>query len=92
MKQCKTCGGIYAPLQADGTEYYHACPDLSDEEVAAGLGLPADPTTWSKAQRRQFDTAPKARPNKRDENVVPTTDPAAKRAIKAPGSGTVDVP
>lgn len=91
-KKCKTCGGIYVPVQADGAEYYHACPDFSDEEVAAALGLPADPATWSAAQRAQFDAALKGRPNKRDENVVPTRDPDAKPAIKAAGRGTVDVP
>jgi hypothetical protein len=31
--QCQTCGGVYSPLQADGTEYYHACPPLSVPEL-----------------------------------------------------------
>lgn len=92
MKQCKTCGGIYAPIQADGSEYYHACPDLSDADVIAALGLPADRATWTRGQQRQFDTAPKTRPNARDENVVATEKADAKRTIKSPGAGAVDVP
>jgi hypothetical protein len=25
--QCKTCNGEYSPTAADGSRYYHACPD-----------------------------------------------------------------
>ncbi|MBZ5560175.1 MAG: hypothetical protein LAO77_23200 [Acidobacteriia bacterium] len=26
LLQCASCGGIYRPLQANGQEYFHACP------------------------------------------------------------------
>lgn len=91
MQQCQACGATYAPIQADGTEYYHTCPDFSDADVAAQLGLPDDPTMWTEAERRAFEAAPKARPNKRDENVIPSHAANAKRAIKLHGDGAVDV-
>jgi hypothetical protein len=37
MLKCKTCGGTYAALLPDGTEYYHACPPLSVGELRDGL-------------------------------------------------------
>jgi hypothetical protein len=37
MVTCTTCGGRYAPIQRDGTQYFHACPPLSMRELAAAL-------------------------------------------------------
>lgn len=27
--RCKACGGVYEPIQSDGTEYYHVCPPIT---------------------------------------------------------------
>jgi hypothetical protein len=35
--ECQSCGATYDTVQADGTEYYHACAPLSVEEIRAGL-------------------------------------------------------
>lgn len=32
--ECVQCGGSYAPLQAGGVLYFHACPPLSEPDVA----------------------------------------------------------
>jgi len=50
MRQCKACGGIYNPVLADGSAYFHACPPLSAAELAAAVlagqvVLPIDPRT-----------------------------------------------
>lgn len=37
MLKCKSCGGTYAALLPDGTEYYHACPPLSVAELRTAL-------------------------------------------------------
>lgn len=59
MKQCKTCGGTYLPIQDDGTEYYHACPPLSlrelEDHIAAGT------VKLTPAQELQLAAAQKAR-------------------------------
>lgn len=31
--KCKTCGGTYEKLQADGTEYFHACPPVWNSQA-----------------------------------------------------------
>lgn len=41
MVKCLTCGGVYEPLQPDGTQYFHACPPLAAHEIAAGLNTGA---------------------------------------------------
>ena len=98
MQKCLTCGGVYAPVQRDGTDYYHACPSLSDAEVGRALGLPDEGTTWTKAQRDAVAAAPRDRPNARDENVDaskrvrdPTTGQLGAAPIKAAGLGVVAV-
>lgn len=37
LVKCRTCHGEYETIQADGLEYYHACPLLSPLELAQGL-------------------------------------------------------
>lgn len=91
MVKCLACGGVYAPVLADGTLYFHACPALSDAEVSAALGLPLDPATHTKAQRDQLAAASRARPNARDENIL-STAATNKGAIKAAGAGVASVP
>lgn len=70
--KCRTCSGEYETILADGLRYFHACPPLSDAEVKAALGLPADDDALTPAQRRQLAEASRTRPNARDENVDPT--------------------
>jgi len=36
--QCAACKGVYAPVQADGTLYFHVCPFLVDD--LTGVHLP----------------------------------------------------
>lgn len=84
--RCRTCGGTYHDHLADGTEYYHACPPLSDWEVARVLGLPADSSTWTEAQRVEVQRADRTRPNARDENVRGGVGDDA-GTIKAVGGG-----
>lgn len=31
--RCKACGGVYTPVQADGSAYFHVCPPLRDPET-----------------------------------------------------------
>lgn len=37
MVKCQSCGGIYEPVQADGMQYFHACPPLSLPELRDAL-------------------------------------------------------
>jgi hypothetical protein len=39
MVKCKACGGVFQSIQADGTQYFHACPPLSAAELAAAVTL-----------------------------------------------------
>lgn len=87
MVKCKACGGIYLPVQADGTQYFHACPPLSAAELdaavtAAKVVLPVGETADIAVNRRVYERA-----NKRDENAVSTMTKDA-GLIKAAGAGT----
>jgi hypothetical protein len=85
--ECLTCAAVYARILADGSEYYHACPPLSDDEVIAALELGADRSTWTPEERFAFDTASRDRPNHRDENIALTLNRDAPKQIKAVGLG-----
>jgi hypothetical protein len=90
MVQCKSCGGRYEPIQADGMEYYHRCPPLSRAELDVAVKdgrvtLPKDETVDDAVLRRTYE-----RTNLRDENR-PSTRPKDPDAIKAAGAGVVDV-
>lgn len=91
LKSCNTCHGIYAPVQPDGTAYYHACPPLSDDEVIAALKLPVDRAEWPPADQAAFAAFDRTRPNARDENIVLPLKPGDPVRIKAAGAGTTDV-
>jgi len=39
--KCKTCSGIYMPIQLDGMRYFHTCPPIPDKKDAQGNVL-----TW----------------------------------------------
>lgn len=34
MVRCNTCGGVYSPILADGSAYFHRCPPRSRVELA----------------------------------------------------------
>lgn len=84
--QCVTCGGTFDDVMPDGTLYFHACPPLSDGEVGVLIGLPADASTWTKAQRAQVAAYPRGRGNPRDENRPGTAHGDAGK-LKAVGLG-----
>jgi hypothetical protein len=77
LVQCVACGGIYRPVQADGTAYYHACP--SRRVVGAKPAPTADDPNA---------TVPVFAPiaNRRDENIA-RLDDDGKAIIKREGAG-----
>lgn len=90
MTKCTTCGGVYLSVLPDGTRYFHACPPLSDLEVAVALGAGNDPTKWTAQNKLDIAAAPRVRLNARNENVP---DGASQKTIIAPftsPNGAVD--
>jgi hypothetical protein len=90
MTQCKSCGGTYTPVQADGTQYFHRCPPLSLPELTAAVAggkvtLPNGETPDMAVVRRSYD-----RNAVRDENL-PGTRPTDAGKLKAAGAGTLIV-
>jgi hypothetical protein len=88
--QCTACGGIYADILPDGLRYFHVCPPLSVVEltaaVAAGkVALPAGETPADAVQRRTYRRA-----TYRNENVVPSRDPARPASIVSAGAGVTE--
>jgi len=58
MVKCNVCGGTYEPVLADGSQYFHACPPLSEAEIRAKL---QDKTLQlTAAQQKLLDDAAKA--------------------------------
>lgn len=87
MVKCKACGGVFQPVQADGTQYFHACPPLSAAELDAAVTggkvvLPNGETVSDAISRRIYERA-----NKRDENLVSTLAKDA-GTMKSAGAGT----
>jgi hypothetical protein len=37
MLKCIACGGVYRPVQADGSRYFHVCSPPSRDDVAAAI-------------------------------------------------------
>jgi hypothetical protein len=104
-KQCRSCGGIYVPVQPDGTRYFHVCSPLIELRDKAGLVVtPAEAVVLEKAG--QIVTRVELRrPQHRDENIDPAKAAAALDArgartpgtpddalIKAPGAGVDELP
>lgn len=86
LTECNSCGATYDTVQADGTEYFHACAPLSAPELAAKIAagkvvLPGGETVDQAVQRRVYERA-----NKRDENPV-SAKPADAGSMKSPGDG-----
>lgn len=91
LVQCKSCSGVYAPIQADGSSYFHVCPPLSEAEVAAAVAagklvLPGAETPSIAVQKRTYE-----RTQKRDESPVPNANPKLAATMKAAGKGTIDL-
>lgn len=89
--KCNSCGGTYAPLQPDGSEYYHACAPLSAPEIDAAVkaGKLQLPTGMTPDQAATLLTI--ERPNRRDENVI-STRASDSGTMKANGAGTTAAP
>lgn len=79
--QCNACGGIYRPVQTDGSLYFHACPDRKI------VGTQAAPT-----KDNPLATAAIFGPivNRRDENVHVDPD-TRKVSMKSEGAGITPV-
>lgn len=87
MLQCVTCGGVYAPTLADGTQYFHRCPPLSGVELAAAVAagkvvLPGGETPAIAVNNRVYE-----RNALRDENL-PGTKATDSGKMIATGKGT----
>lgn len=67
--KCNSCGGTYAPVQADGSRYFHACAPIPNPAYQP------DPTKGAVNLQQTIE-----RPNKRDENFA-GIDPATKLPI-----------
>lgn len=92
MVRCLSCGGTYAPILADGMQYFHVCPPLTRAELeaavhAGALTLPKGETVDEAHARRAYE-----RVNKRDENIVPHADPRRVATIKLAGAGVETLP
>jgi hypothetical protein len=75
MVKCQTCGGMYARVQDDGMQYFHACPPLSVAELKDAIAKNA--VQLSASQQQQLDAARAAdlkRPPAADE--IPAVDVA----------------
>lgn len=80
--QCVSCGGVYRPVQDDGTSYFHACP-------TSRLVKPAvvDPVTGKVTTPAVFA----ATVNPRNENIRVDPDTGKVTTIAA-GVDPVPVP
>jgi hypothetical protein len=79
---CTVCRGQYRPTQRDGSTYAHACPPLSDVELKAAHGWPADDAALTVAQQRELATADRTRPGAVNLNA-PAPDELAARIAAA---------
>lgn len=75
MKQCQTCGGVYATESPEGVPYYHACPPLHDAKTLTTAARP-------NARDEKVDPAKRAK-------LGP--DAPLDQVMKAVGLGAVDV-
>ncbi len=80
LLQCNSCRAIYRPVQADGLEYYHACPSQIVDHWEP------DPTKDEPDRKTPIyvDT-----PNRRDERIIVDENGVAR--IRAAGAGVTPV-
>lgn len=92
MWECRSCGGTYQPIGADGVRYFHSCPPLSRHEfeaaVHAGTIVPRPLESIDDAFARRLWP----RSNPRDENVTRAPAPGQPAAMKHAGAGIDVVP
>lgn len=74
--RCNSCGGTYAPTQADGSRYFHACAPI------ANPAYQPDPQKGPVNLQQTIE-----RPNKRDENIAGTDSATKLPVIISPGDG-----
>ncbi len=73
LLRCRTCLGVYRSIQADGSEYQHACPPIPNPAFQPLPSLPGfDPRTDI------------PRPGHRDERYRPRKDDEPIRRIAEP--------
>ena len=88
MRICRSCGGRYEPIGADGARYFHACPLRRRVKVrrgAAELLVDLDQVLDTDVRLAELDVE---RPNRRNENVRRDPDGVVKPI--AEGDGTTD--
>lgn len=64
--QCLTCGGVYSPVSADGSSYFHACAPVVDPVTGAAT---------VRANTRNENPPPAAVLDAQLKALVPTSDP-----------------
>jgi len=68
-RRCLSCGGTYEPVQADGSTYFHACPEaFAYVDVKTGRELTPDEAR-AVADGATVRREARPRPDARDENV-----------------------
>lgn len=90
-KKCNACGAIYAPIQADGSSYFHRCapvPTFFDDTKTPINRATADSILKAGGTVYRLDVEPV---NLRDENVVPNKADPKNPGVKAAGLGAADV-
>lgn len=87
---CASCGGTYAPVQADNTRYFHACPSTEDPKTGAIV---------PHVNARDENVPPAAVLEQRIEDTIAKNDQSFNTkanalraaAVLAPGAGTAPV-
>lgn len=104
MVKCVSCNGVYTPVQADGTRYFHVCPPLVTYVDGAGHLLTPQQIDDAFKGDKPPARVDVRRPQHRDENIDPAKAKAAietsgkprdgvgdDTVVKSPGAGTVPV-
>jgi hypothetical protein len=91
-KRCKACGGIYSPIQPDGSAYFHACPPIVLVRIRRQDGTRATiPRDELQATDQVLRELMRDRPNRRDENTLRREgDRGEIRVLRAEGLGVED--
>jgi hypothetical protein len=85
-KQCATCKGMYFDPQPDGSRYFHACPDVPNENYQPDIAAPDYDPRETVNRRGHRDERPIAGMAYRDDKLhVPVFDVEENRPILKPG-------
>lgn len=90
MKQCRSCGGVYADPQPDGSRYFHACGPLVDAFDEDGVLLTSKAAAALREDGEPVTLVERPRADHRDENIDPAKAAAALDAGGVRKAGTVD--